>query len=401
MFRPAGVRAAAVAVAAASSLGPGLPATAAPGAAPPAVTDAAVAYQLDAAHDGYSARGVAAPPLTRQWSRDLGGTVSYPVIAGGRVFATAVSPTGHGFTLYALDARTGADAWGPVALTGTYPFSALTYGDGRVYVLNVDGVLTAFDAATGSQVFSVQLPGQYDFTSPPTFRAGVVYTGGAGSGGTLYAVDAATGAVRWTQPVMNGDSSSPAVTATGVYVSYACEQAYAFDPATGTPLWHHDGECEGGGGRTPVVGDNGLWIRDDAIAPPTVLNLADGTARGTFGTGNSTPAPAIHNGTGYFVAGGTLQARRTATPLTPLWTFTGDGQLVTAPILVNGYVYVGSSAGQLYAVDPATGTAVWSTAVGAPITHPDEHNSVPLTGLAAAQGHLLVPATNTLTSYGR
>lgn len=400
MRKPRVVRGAAVLVAAAVAAA-GLAGPASAQVVPPrAGTDTASAYQLDAAHNGYSPNGVAAPPLNRQWSRDLGGLVSYPVIAGGRVFATATSASG-GFTLHAMDARTGADVWGPVALAGTYSWSGLTYGDGRVYVLNYDGVLTAFAATTGQQVWQTQLTGQYSFTSAPTFRAGTVYTGGAGSGGTLYAVDAATGAVRWTQPVMNGDDSSPAVTAAGVYVSYACEQAYAFAPGTGAPLWHHATGCEGGGGRTPVVGDNGLWIRDDAVAPPTVLNLSDGSERGTFGAGNNTPAPAIHNGTGYFVADGALQARRTASPTTPLWTFTGDGQLVTAPILVNGYVYVGSSSGQLYAVNAATGAAGWSTDIGAPITAPDEHNAFPLTGLAAAQGHLLVPATTTLTSYGR
>ena len=401
MRKNLGVRAAAVALAASSLVLAFVPAAAQASDDVTAVSTA-VAYQGNARHDGNFAGGVAAPPLTRQWSRDLGGSVSYPVIAGGRVFVTAASTTGYGTLLYALDARTGQDSWGPVPLGGTYWWSALAYGAGRVYAVNYDGVLSAFQASTGAKVWSVQLPGQYAFTSPPTFRQGVVYTGGAGSGGTVYAVNAGTGAVLWTRGVANGDESSPAVNGTGVFVSYACEQTYRLDPGTGSPVWQHSTDCQGGGGRTPVIADGGLWIRDDAGKPQTVLNLSDGTVRGTFGTGGWTPAPAFVGRTGFFVAGGVLQERSTRTPLQATWTFTGDNQISTAPIVVDGFVYVGSTTGQLWAVNAATGAAVWSDPVGAAISAPDEHNvSQPLTGLAAGQGRLIVPAGHLVVSYGK
>ncbi|WP_255949965.1 outer membrane protein assembly factor BamB family protein [Streptomyces odontomachi] len=372
-----------------------------PGTAQTTQTGVSVTYQSNAQHDGSLLdTGVGAPPLGEKWSRDLGGDVSYPIVAGGRVFATAASPDGYGTTLYAVDATTGQDAWAPVDLGGTYWWSALAYGDGRLYAQNYDGVLTAFDPATGAQLWTVTLPGQYSFTSPPTFAGGLVYTGGAGSGGTLYAVDAASGAVRWTRPVANGDDSSPAVTADGVYVSYACEQTYAFDPRSGDPIWHHDTECSGGGGRTPVVADGGVWIRDDAGMTPSVLDATDGTVRDTYAAGGSSPAPAVDGREGYFVDGGVLQERYTPT-LATRWTFKGDGQISTAPIVVNGYVYVGSETGQLWALNGATGESVWSTDVGAPIHGPDEHNvSQPLTGLGAGGGLVVVPASHTLVAYG-
>ena len=34
--------------------------------------------------------------------------------------------------------------------------------------------------------------------------------------------------VKWTQPVMNGDNSSPAVDASGVDVSNGCGETYSF-----------------------------------------------------------------------------------------------------------------------------------------------------------------------------
>jgi outer membrane protein assembly factor BamB len=358
-------------------------------------------YQVDARHDGSLIdAGVGAPPLSRKWARDLGGSVSYPVVVGGRVFATAVSADGHGTTLFAMNAATGKNAWAPVSLGGSFPWSALAYGGGRLYAQNPDGVLTAFNPATGAKVWSVALPGQYLFTSPPTFAGGTVYTGGAGSGGTLYAVDATSGAVLWTRPVANGDHSSPAVNADGVYVSYACEQAYAFNPTSGEPLWHHDTSCSGGGGRTPVLADGGVWIRDDAGMTPSVLADGTGDVRGTYEADGWSPAPAFDGLQGYFVDGGVLQERYSPT-LATRWTFGGDGRISTAPIVVNGYVYVGSETGRLWALNGATGQSVWSTDVGAPIDGPDEHNvSQPLTGLGAGGGLVVVPATDLLVAYG-
>jgi outer membrane protein assembly factor BamB len=360
-----------------------------------------VTYQVNARHDGTQIDGeLGAPPLTQKWSRDLGGEVSYPVVANGRVFVTANDTDGdHGTTLYAIDAATGQDAWS-VPLGGVYWWSALAYGGGRLYAVNFDGALRAFHPATGQELWSVQLPGQSSFTSPPAFRAGIVYTGGAGSGGTLYAVRATDGVVLWTQPVMNGDTSSPAVTAAGVYVSYACEQTYAFDPVTGSPIWHHDTGCGGGGGRTPVVADGGVWVRDGAGMTPTVLNVNNGSVRATYPATGWSPAPAIDGRQGYFVDDGVLVERHTRT-MASRWTFAGDNQLTSAPLVVNGYVYVGSATGQLWALNGATGAPVWSTNVGAPINAPDEHNvSQPLTGFGAGDGLLVVPASNLLVAYG-
>jgi outer membrane protein assembly factor BamB len=173
-----------VAAAAASTLVLGFTAT--PGQAADD-TGVAVTYQIDARHDGHSAAGVAAPPLTEKWRRDLGQAVSYPVIADHTAFVTVRTGDGYGTSLYAIDTRTGQDVWGPVALGGTYYWSALTLGAGRVYAITYDGRLTAFAIGTGKQLWQTDLPGQYAFSSAPTFHAGMVYTGGAGSGGTVYA----------------------------------------------------------------------------------------------------------------------------------------------------------------------------------------------------------------------
>src|SRR5205823_14393774 len=119
-------------------------------------------------------------------------------------------------------------------------------------------------------LWSVKRSGQYAFTSAPTASVGIVYVGGAGSGGTLYAISESAGNVLWTASVQNGDNSSPAVTAKGVYVSYACEQAYDFDPSSGALIWHHATGCEGGGRRTAVKHAGKLYVRVDAGVAPAI-----------------------------------------------------------------------------------------------------------------------------------
>jgi len=197
---------------------------------PSAAHARAVAYQIDEAHTGYTSAKLR-PPLTRSWAVDLGGSVSYPLIAQSKVFVTVTDLSAHGTALYALDAGSGATAWGPVELGGTYPWSNAAYDHGRVFTVNYDGLLRAFDAPTGSTLWSVQLPNQYAFSSPPTAGGGTVYVGGSGIGGTLYAVDEGNGIVRWTADVENGDNSSPALVGSTVYVSYGMPAGLRVRPA--------------------------------------------------------------------------------------------------------------------------------------------------------------------------
>lgn len=353
----------------------------------------ATAYGITTLHDG-RASGTGLTGLTRRWSRDLGGPVSYPLVVGNRIYVTVAHTVGYGTDLYALDAATGATVWGPVDLGGVYFFGGLTYDAGRVFTLNHDGVMGSYDAVTGARHWSLPLPGQWSFTSPPTAYQGTVYTGGAGNGGTLYAVDEVTGAVRWTGPVANGDSSSPAVGPSGVHVSYACEQTYRFG-FDGTLRWHHETGCSGGGGRTPVLHGGRTWVRDDAGATPAILDSGTGQQVGTFA---ATPLPAFAGSRGLFLSAGRLSAVDLTTFL-PAWTATGDGGLVTAPVSSGRTVYVGSSTGRVFGWNIDTGRQVFRGNALAPISGPDEHNAVTPAAMAIGGGRLVVPAGTRLTVF--
>ena len=365
----------------------------------------AVAYQITTGHSGRQATGTLRPgSLAKKWSVTLGGTgggfveagdVSYPVIAGGRVFVTVEHTDTSRTTLCALDAATGATAWS-VGLAGTFGFSALAYDGRRVFALNYDGVLTAFAAATGHQLWSVQMPVQAGvtpaFTAPPTGYDGIVYVSGAG---TVYAVSEAGGIVGWKRRVDGGDKSSPAVDGSGMYESYACNQDYRFSLA-GHLVWHLSAGCGGGGGSTAVLHGTFLYARGFLpLSTPIILAKSSGDQVGTFA---SDTAPAFDSTNMYTVRSGTLVA---ADPSggPSRWEF-GDGAFVTAPVVSNGVVYVGSSTGTVYGVSVKSHTAIWSATAGPAIVGPDEQNPDVLIGMAIGGGLLAVPAANVLTAFG-
>jgi outer membrane protein assembly factor BamB len=70
--------------------------------------------------------------------------------------------------------------------------------------------------------------------------------------------------------------------------------------------------------------------------------------------------------------------------------------LVTSPIIVSQAVIVGSSSGQIYALSAATGTQLWTANAGATIY---SGNGNVISGLAAGDGLLVVPAGNTLSAF--
>jgi outer membrane protein assembly factor BamB len=358
-------------------------------------TDQARNFQADATHTGAVTTPGLIPPLKQRWAVNFGQPISYPLIADGRVFVTVKDPAGNGTNLFALDATNGAIIWS-APLGGFSWWSGACYENGRVFALNGSGLLRAFDAVTGTLIWTATLPSSI-WNAPPTAFQGVIYASGALR---VFALNANTGATIWTKSVVNGDTSSPAVTSDGLWVSYACPNVYKLNPATGEQIWFYSPGCSGGGGKTPALYQGRLYVRD---SQDTIFNAQDGTIIGSFNAKNT---PAFLDTSGFFLNGphgfgsfGTLQARDINTN-SLRWNFAGDGQLQSAVLVVNGYVYVGSASGKLYAVNAAFGQQAWVTTAGTSIPYVDEHNvSQPTTGFAAAEGLLVVPTSTTLVAY--
>src|SRR4051812_28392226 len=323
-----------------------------PSGASASAIDGSVAFQVDPAHDGLVSGDSLQAPLRRLWTRDLG--ASYTVIAAGRVFAFGAAQN-HSI-LYALDERTGATLWSR-DLAG-WSYSGPAYDRGKLFTVTDMGVVEAFDAESGNRLWSKRLTGNSSVSAPPTADQGVLFIGGSETGGTLFAFDEVSGDQLWSAPVMNGDASSAAVAGSHVFVAYVGPQVYAFDSLQGEPAWHYSGCCEGGGGWAPAVYAGRVYARDPTYGNH-IFDAATGDELGTF---DATAPPAFDGSTGLFLSGGSLTARN-LTSGKAMWSFTGDGQLDTAPIVVNGTAYIGSAGnngGHLYAIDVGTGETVWS-----------------------------------------
>src|ERR1700722_10316499 len=152
----------------------------------------ATAYQITVDHAGVTTSGgTLALQLTPRWTQTLPGPSGYPLIVGNQVYAVAAG------LLYAFNVQTGAAVWGPIQVPTAV---GITYDSGTLFVVSESGLVSSFAAGTGTAGWSVQL-GQYLFSSAPTASNGIVYVGGAGSGGTLYALNETSGAILWSAGV--------------------------------------------------------------------------------------------------------------------------------------------------------------------------------------------------------
>lgn len=124
-----------------------------------------------------------------------------------------------------------------------------------------------------------------------------------------------------------------------------------------------------------------------------VFNAESGTSVSAY-TADSPPA--FTSTFGYYLKSSVLSGV-TLADNKQQWTFTGDGHLQGAPLAVDQYVFIGSSSGNIYAVDSTTGLQAWSVNLGAAID--TSVQSPPLTGLAAGDGLLIVPAGTKVFAY--
>jgi outer membrane protein assembly factor BamB len=370
-------------------------------------SEQAVAYQGDAAHSGRT--GVTAPafPASAAWSRTFADPLSYPLIAGGRVFVVerGGQGAGHPSRLHALDRDTGAVVWGPVDLPGTFPAAGHAFDRGTVFVATFEGLLLSFDAATGRPGWSTQLPSAYGFVTAPTASEGIVLVSDGG-GNRVVALDAATGAIVWSTPVNGGGTSIPAVTNGVVLLANPC-QYYGLDAKTGAERWHYNGGCSGGGGATVAVTAGTAYVRDVDIGgsnSPVVdrRDVLTGTSQGRWtpvGLLTQMPLPALTTDAAFVLEGATL--RRYDSAFTKAaWSFAADGSLTTAPIVLDNAVVVAGSNAAVYAVDATSGAMRWSSPLPSPIdAGNDTFGTTPVSGLAAGEGVLVVPARNTLTTF--
>lgn len=157
---------------------------------------------------------------------------STPLIAEGTVY---VSSMDH--RLYALNLQSGAELWRFEA--GGAFASTPALWDGMLYIGAFDDTFYAIDAATGTQRWSS--PGENWFWGNPVAYEGVIYT--VDVSGNMYALDAQSGAQIWREKLSQANDApvraGPALTEDGRMLLIGSENGklYALDTASGTVKW--------------------------------------------------------------------------------------------------------------------------------------------------------------------
>jgi outer membrane protein assembly factor BamB len=274
--------------------------------------------------------------LETKWTASSGGTgaVDDPIVSDVGVHFTA------GTNLYGINRSTGVPLWvKPAAPEGAPVVMGQAFADGRRLLVG------------------------YGF-------------GNLGGHWTTDWVDAATGATQSTPANGLVDALRGS---TALLVSYGF--------GSGTPvaislgIVHLDAPGTGWSGTIDVVSSGG------GVAPPMTL----GTARAYQGGPGLMPQPS-----GDPTRANGVRAYPVATPAPlcpgttfvrcPVWSTPVDGTGATSPVLSSdeSTVYVGTTAGTVYALDAATGAVRWTAAVGAGV----------VASPALAEGKLYVPTTD-------
>jgi outer membrane protein assembly factor BamB len=360
----------------------------------------ATSYQIGAEHGGRQPRPLPRP-LRMVWRKRLSGTVGYPLIVAGRVFAASdtgvAAPTVKAFSL-----RTGALLWTHALAPADTGFVGLASDHGRIMAQTYSGRMYAYAAATGRGLWHARLPEDYEgfeayqFDTAPVARNGIVYTVGEGFAAIVYAVHDGTGKVAWRRSLNWASQGAPAVTPRSLIVSYgALTRAYAL--TTGVVRWT-TAHGDNGTGVPPSIHDGAVYVTDKDFYN-RIVTLAHGAQLDQSYSSSTTPA--FDGGLKLVLADNLLEAENSRTG-TIRWRFSGDGGLLTTPLIVGHRAFVGSSSGLLYALNDHTGRVTWKTKEPAPFLPNNTRYSTgtsTLTGLNAGDGYLAVPAGETLTVY--
>ena len=192
--------------------------------------------------------------LGRKWKVNVGLGYAAPLVVGNRVFA--FSRQGDNEVMSALDADSGMVLWrktypapftmNPAAAPhGAGPKSTPVFANGKLYAIGMTGIVTAFDAADGRQLW--QTPASKVATlytthsfSPLVDRGLVVFHVGGHNRGALTAFDADTGAVKWRWDGDGPAYASPIVAeidGTRQLITFTQDNLIGVAAATGELLW--------------------------------------------------------------------------------------------------------------------------------------------------------------------
>jgi outer membrane protein assembly factor BamB len=191
--------------------------------------------------------------LTRQWKIEIGTGYATPIVVGNRVYAFTRQDENE--VMRALDAADGKVVWetsypapfqmnNATARHGPGPKSTPTFANGRLFTLGMSGKVTAFEAASGKQVWQKPSPpvepSFHTSQSALVDRDLVILHVGGNNQGALTAFDQATGAVKWAWDGDGPAYGSPILATFGgtrQVIVFSQQNLVGVDVANGQLLW--------------------------------------------------------------------------------------------------------------------------------------------------------------------
>ncbi|MFD7057842.1 PQQ-binding-like beta-propeller repeat protein [Streptomyces sp. NPDC059906] len=288
-------------------------------------------------------------------------------VADGRIHAS------DGPTLFALDAREGADLWRVQTDAWVYSLQA---DRGTVLTATRGGGVQAWEASAGQKLWEVT-GAQTDFESPEAGAALHDGTAYVWQDARLRALDARTGDERWSYPI--GDAASCGgvpvrlTQAPDGYVYVAAgTRVLALEVASGHVRWHFEAPAVFLAPPTfvpgPAVTGGGVYLAD-YLGTVYALDATDGRDRWRIATeARSSTDPVLVSAGHVHVGSGKGLYTLDAVTGTPKWRFQAGGDIVGAPAVAEGRIHFGSSDHLLYTLKADDGRLRWKLATGGEIT---------------------------------
>jgi outer membrane protein assembly factor BamB len=252
--------------------------------------------------------------------------------------------------------------------------AAPVVGGGRVYTIDSQAVIRAFNPDNGSvvwqhQLTSAQASGRTHFGGGVSFDGGRVYA--VNGAGDAAALDAATGAVVWQVRPGGPLRGAPTIGADNVYVVSQDNQLYALNVANGEQRWTRSGAAEASGvfgvaspafaQSTVVAGyssgelaayryENGQEVWSDALTRTSVTTSVSALS-------DIDADPVIDHGRVFAIGQG---GRMVAVELNTgqrLWELNVAG--IATPWVAGDWVFVVTEQAQLLAIARASGRVRW------------------------------------------
>jgi outer membrane protein assembly factor BamB len=307
------------------------------------------------------------PPFRRVWMFRARNLLEFPpAIAYGRLYFTNNSGV-----MFAVNAKTGKRAWKqPI---GRCVAASPAVADGTVYqsFLNrppcnskakpgrLEGEVIAFAAGFGKIRWRTRIG---PTESSPLVADGLVYVGDWR--GRVYALDQATGRVRWTFQGKGRIKGAVAKSGNRVYVGTYDGYLYALRATTGKVIWRTRTQDRLGGRgylySTPTVAYGRVYIgsTDHKVYS---FGAASGKLRWSQGTGGYVyGSPAVWRKTVYV---GSYSGRFFALDAATgdiRWRFKANGDISGSATVLNGVVYFSTFKERTYALDAKTGRQLWT-----------------------------------------